>query len=63
MNRTLGLSIRKQLLKKEQKQDINMLRKLWPRNKGKKAECIQGDRPHVCLTILRHATSKVMRSL
>ena len=38
MNRTLGLSIRKQLLKKEHKRDINMLRKLWPPNeKGRKA--------------------------
>ena len=64
MNRTLGLSIRMQLLKKEQKRDINMLRNLWPPNKkGKKAKCVRGDRRHVRLTTLRHATLKVMRSL
>ena len=41
-----------------------MLRKLWsPNKKGKNAECVQEDRPHVRLTTLSHATSKVMRFL
>ena len=43
INRTLGFSIRNSFLKKEQKRDINMLRKLWlPNNKGRKAECVRG---------------------
>ena len=64
MKRTLGLSIRKQILKEEQKRSTNMQRKLWPSNKtGKKAECIRKDKPYVRLTALRHSTLKVMRSL
>ena len=40
-----------------------MLQKLWPSyKKGNKAECVRGDRPHVRLTTLRHATSKAMKS-
>ena len=63
MNRTWGLSLRKQLLRKEQKRNSNMLQKLWPIKKCKNAECIPGCRPHVCFTTLYHAPSKIIRSL
>ena len=46
MNRPLGLSIRKQLLKKEKNRVINIQLNMWLPNKmGEKAECVRGTDP------------------